>query len=88
MTEPQATAPKAEPQKEKVGIGAYIALALAVILFSGVFYKMPAGKEWLGAFDFTTLIGHFGTIAGSKNNFTGATAPAQVSSSLFLSSRV
>ena len=43
MTEPQATAPKAEPQKEKVGIGAYIALALVVILFSGVFYKMPAG---------------------------------------------
>ncbi len=72
MTEPQAPAAKtAEPEK-KVGIGAYIALALAVVLFSGVFYKMPEGQKWLGAFDFTTLIGHFGTIAGSKNTFAGA----------------
>ena len=76
MTEPQATAPKAEPQKEKVGIGAYIALALAVILFSGVFYKMPAGKEWLGAVDFTTgvmlalglieVLAHYGALRAAQ----------------------
>ncbi len=56
----------------KVGIGAFIALAMAIVLFSGVFYKMPDAYKWLGAFDYTTLIGKFGTIAGSANNFQGA----------------
>ena len=63
MTDSQTAAP-AEKQ-EKVGFGAYIALAIAIVLFSGVFYKMPEAQKWLGAFDFTTLIGKFGTIAGS-----------------------
>ena len=62
----------ASEKTEKVGIGAYVALIFAVILFSGVFYKMPEGQKWLGALDFTTLIGSFGTIADSKNNFTGS----------------
>ncbi len=66
-----SSAPAAETN-EKVGIGAYIALIVAIVLFSGVFYKMPEAQKWLGAFDFTTLIGKFGTIAESKNNFTGA----------------
>ena len=57
----------ASEKTEKVGIGAYVALIFAVILFSGVFYKMPEGQKWLGALDFTTLI-----IADSKNNFTGS----------------
>lgn len=59
-------------QEKKVGVGAYIALAVAIVLFSGVFYKMPKAQKWLGAFDFTTLIGKFGTIAESKNSFTGS----------------
>ena len=71
MADPQATSPAPE-KTEKVGVGAYIALIFAIILFSGVFYKMPEGQKWLGALDFTTLIGAFGTIADSKNNFTGA----------------
>ncbi len=71
MADPQATSPAPE-KTEKVGVGAYIALTFAIILFSGVFYKMPEGQKWLGALDFTTLIGAFGTIADSKNNFTGA----------------
>ncbi len=54
-------------QKEKVGVGAYISLFLAICFFSGVFYKMPADYAWLGAFDFTTLIGKFGTIFESAN---------------------
>ncbi len=54
---------------EKVGIGAYISLFFALCLFSGIFYKMPAGYEWLSAFDFTTLIGKFGAIDGT--NFVG-----------------
>ena len=71
MADPQATSPAPE-KTEKVGVGAYLALTFAIILFSGVFYKMPEGQKWLGALDFTTLIGAFGTIADSKNNFTGA----------------
>lgn len=50
--------------EEKVGIGAYIALFFAVCFFSGVFYKMPEAYKWLGAFDFTTLIGKFGSVTG------------------------
>ena len=69
MSETQAS--QKEEKKEKAGIGAFISLAIAVIMFSGVFYKMPEAQKWLGAFDFTTLIGHFGTIAGSKNTFVG-----------------
>ena len=62
----------AAEENTKVGFGAYIALALAILIFSGVFYKMPEAYKWLGAFDYTTLIGKFGTIAGSANNFQGA----------------
>ena len=71
MTDPQAS-PAAAPKHEKVGIGAYVALLLAIVIFSGVFYKMPEAYKWLGAFDFTTLIGKFGTIAGAKGNFVGS----------------
>ncbi len=55
--------------KPKVGIGGYLALVLAIILFSGVFYKMGPGYEWLGALDFSTIAGKFGTISGT--NFVG-----------------
>ena len=55
-----------------MGFGAYIALALAIIIFSGVFYKMPDAYKWLGAFDYTTLIGKYGTIAGTASNFQGS----------------
>ena len=46
-------------ENPKVGFGAYIALALAIIIFSG-------------AFDYTTLIGKYGTIAGTASNFQGS----------------
>ena len=39
-------------ENPKVGFGPYIALALAIIIFSGVFYKMPDAYKWLGAFDY------------------------------------
>lgn len=50
-------------EAEKVGVGAYISLFFAVCFFSGVFYKMPDAYRWLGAFDFTTLIGKGGLSA-------------------------
>ena len=61
--------------KPKAGIGAYIAFIIAVVMFSGVFQKNPAGWEWLSAFDFSTLIGKFGSVAsmaaGKATTFVG-----------------
>lgn len=54
-----------------VGIGAYIALIVVLLFFSGLFYNLSDYK-WLGAFDFTTLAGAFGKIAGSSNTYMGA----------------
>ena len=58
-------------EEEKVGVGAYVSLFFAVCFFSGVFYKMPEAYRWLGAFDFTTLIGKFGSISGASS-FVGS----------------
>lgn len=38
---------------EKVGIGAYLSLAFAVVFFSG----LCASSQWWGVFDFTTVNG-------------------------------
>lgn len=48
-------------QQWSPGIGAYLALIVAILFFSGLFLNV-AGAKWLGAFDFTTLSGKFGTI--------------------------
>lgn len=45
----------------KVGIGSYVALAFAVVFFSGVMQS----NEWYGVLDFTTLNGSFGQVAYS-----------------------
>lgn len=56
----------------KVGAGAYVALIVAIIFFSGLLMKVD-GMKWLSAFDFTTLSGTFGTMKEpAKNNFMGA----------------
>ena len=55
--------------KEKVPVSGWIVLALLIILFSGVFQN---NEGPLKAFDFNNLNGKFGTIAESKNNFTGS----------------
>ena len=67
MTEEKNTNPGAW----KVGPGAYIALAAAILFFSGLFMKVE-GFKWLSAFDFTTLGGTFGTMKDpAKNSFIG-----------------
>lgn len=57
--------------QEKISIGAYIALAFAVVFFSGLLKS----NEWYGIFDFTTLNGSFGNLlqdaAGSTTYFRG-----------------
>ncbi|MGF1722023.1 YjiH family protein [Vibrio kyushuensis] len=45
----------------KVTWGCYVALAFAVVFFSGLFQS----SEWYGVFDFTTLNGAFGSVAGA-----------------------
>lgn len=47
----------------KVSIGCYIALAFAIVFFSGA---LRSG-EWFGIFDFTTLNGSFGRMVSSVN---------------------
>lgn len=61
----QAQEAEEAEEAEKVGVGAYISLFFAVCFFSGVFYKMPDAYRWLGAFDFTTLNGKFGSVSGA-----------------------
>ena len=67
-----------QPQEQKIGPGAYIALAFAALFFSG----LMGGSEWYGVFDFTTLNGAFGkvvtgvsqqgdTIAAATGRFRG-----------------
>ncbi len=52
---------------EKVGIGGYISLILAIAFFSGLLKT----TEWWGVLDFTTLNGSFGKLMGG-GSFRGA----------------
>lgn len=64
--------PADEASEWKVSKGAYIALIAVVLMFSGAFLKVD-GMAWLGAFDFTTLGGAFGTMKNpATNTFVGA----------------
>lgn len=61
-----------EPEKEateawNVGPGAWISLVIVLLVFSGFFFKVD-GMAWLGAFDFTTLGGAFGTMKTPETN--------------------
>ena len=54
------------------GPGAFAALLVAILFFSGLMVGVP-GMPWLSAFDFTTLAGKFGTIgATGKSTFVGS----------------
>ncbi len=55
----------------KIGWGAYAALIIAVLFFSGLLANI-AGFKWLSALDFSTLSGKFGTMAHpAKDTFIG-----------------
>ena len=56
----------------KFTVGGIIALILGILIFAGVFAHIQ-GYEWLKAFDYSTLIGKFGTMKDpAKNTFVGA----------------
>ncbi|MGR5410205.1 MULTISPECIES: nucleoside recognition domain-containing protein [Vibrio] len=62
--------------ERKVTIGCYIALAFAVVFFSGLMQS----SEWYGVFDFTTLNGSFGKVAyGVTEGVDGAVQAATTS---------
>ena len=69
--ETQAAKPAQVPQERKLTIGCFISFIMAVVLFAGVFNKMPEGWKWLQALDFSTLVGAFGKIGGG-GAFRGA----------------
>jgi nucleoside recognition membrane protein YjiH len=61
-----------DPSQWKAGPKAFVALIVAILFFSGLMLKFPDMK-WLSAFDFTTLVGKFGTIqATGKATFVGS----------------
>lgn len=53
--------------KEKISIGSYVSLLIAIVFFSGLLQS----SEWWGILDFTTLNGTFGSLVGG-GNFRGA----------------
>lgn len=63
--EPKAAPAAQVPQERKLTIGCFISFFMAIILFAGIFNKMPDGWKWLQALDFSTLVGAFGKIAGA-----------------------
>ncbi|AMO50698.1 Nucleoside recognition [Kosakonia oryzendophytica] len=58
---------KAHADEWKVGPGAWISLVIVLLVFSGFFFKVE-GMAWLGAFDFTTLGGAFGTMKSPETS--------------------
>lgn len=57
------TNPPPLPDQKSVGYGSYIALAVAILFFSGL---LQSG-EWWGVLDFTTLNGDFGKLMDSAS---------------------
>ena len=58
--------------QQKVYWYSYVILLIAIIMFSGLMERVPESWNVLKIFDFSTLNGRFGNIAGAKGNFQGA----------------
>ena len=72
---------------EKVGIGAYLSLAFAVVFFSG----LCASSQWWGVFDFTTVNGGFGRLVSGVTamaNFRGKGGSGAIDGFMFALSLV
>lgn len=67
---PQHTQP--DGKNDRAGIGSYIALAFAVVFFSG----LAASSQWWGIFDFTTLNGGFGRLVSGVTEKSGEISTA------------
>ena len=58
-------------QAPAVGWKAYVALAFAVVFFSGLLKDASGDWAWLRTFDFNVLLGHLGKIGGA-GDFRGS----------------
>lgn len=56
------------PEPGPAGFTAYLALLLVLGFFSGIFGYFD---NWLSAFDFNRLLGHFGLIGDTESSFAG-----------------
>ena len=63
-----AVTPEQAEAEETTGFKAYLALLLVACFFSGIFGYFD---NYLSAFDFSTLLGRFGLVEGSKTTFVG-----------------
>lgn len=54
----------------KVGPKGYVALIFGILFFAGILASVES-MGWLKAFDFSTLIGKFGTMTNEKATFVG-----------------
>jgi len=68
---PAGTAPSEIAKSPAVSWKGYVALAFAVVFFSGLLKDASGDWAWLRAFDFNVLLGHLGKIAGA-GDFRGA----------------
>lgn len=60
-----------DSEEWRVGPKAFISLTAAILFFSGIMTGFD-GMKWLSAFDFSTLIGKFGTVKTlGKDTFVG-----------------
>ncbi|WP_029684911.1 nucleoside recognition domain-containing protein [Tatumella saanichensis] len=63
--------PDPEQAYGNVTLKGWLSLIAVLLVFSGLFFNVKE-RPWLGAFDFTTLSGAFGTIKGASSTFTGS----------------
>lgn len=56
--------------KEKVSIGGYVALILVIIFFSGMVAEMDFLPKQFGIFDFSTMLGSFGSVMAPSGEAT------------------
>ncbi len=72
MEEEKKTQPDSIGKLPKVGMKGMLALIFGILFFAGIFATIQ-GAEWLKAFDYSTLIGKFGTMKDpAKATFVGA----------------
>lgn len=69
LDEEKIRAKQEEMRTKKLGVGAYIALVICILMFSGIFKD---SETVLKGVDFNNWLGAFGKIGGTTGNFLGS----------------
>ena len=69
LNEEAIRAKQEEMRNKKLGVGAYIALIICIVLYSGIFKDAEGALRGL---DFNNWLGKFGTIGDTGKNFLGS----------------